>query len=106
MLRRVLRVHFAPLGPAVELDRGGRLLDALDELGEYPLDFPCRDASCGGCLVSLVGGGHLVGLAGRHEQDTLARLGAAEGQRLACQLTADADAGEVTLARPDPQSAG
>jgi ferredoxin len=95
----MVRVRFEPSGREVEMAPGERLLDAVDELSEPPLDFPCRDASCGRCAVELVRGTALWIPAGDNERCTLGAERAAGGSRLGCQLIAGGAPGDVVLAR-------
>lgn len=89
-----MRVRLMPLGTAVELMPGERLLDALDEQGVPALPTACRAANCGICVVVVRG--EEAGLAppGAAEQRLLAGLGARAGQRLGCQIHAAPGTGD------------
>lgn len=77
---------------------GERLLDAIDELSEPPLDFACRDATCGRCVVEVLEGVTLWCPAASDERRTLAAVHVGATLRLGCQLRAGDLPGEVVLA--------
>lgn len=84
---------------------GGRLLDACDELGA-PIEFSCRSADCGTCIVEVIEGDHLVEPPSITEREGLQKLCAKEPLRLACQAVIKQGAGIVrlrTLASPRPR---
>lgn len=100
----VLKVRVQPAGVALLLRPGGRLLDAADELPEPPLDFACRDATCGLCLVEVLRGAALLQPPAEDERRTLAALHAGAPLRLGCQVCAGDRAGDVVLApRREPR---
>lgn len=67
----------------------GRLLDLCDDAAA-PIDFSCRSATCGSCLVEVLDGVDLLAPAGEIERDTLLRLGRrAPLDRLACVARLD-----------------
>jgi ferredoxin len=86
-------------GDILPLEPGDRVLDAVDELPEPPLSFPCRDASCGGCAVDVTRGASLFLPPAADERATLAGIGRGPLTRLACQLRAGSVPGEAVLAR-------
>lgn len=77
---------------------GERLLDALDERPQMGVSFGCRSGHCGTCRVRVVEGAELMAVAEAHESETLLQLGAGAGERLACQMRINADAGRIRLA--------
>lgn len=94
----MLRIRVQPVGVDVLLGPGERLLDAVDELSEPPLDFACRDATCGRCVVEVLRGATLLCPAASDERHMLAAVHAGATLRLGCQLRAGDLAGEAVLA--------
>jgi ferredoxin len=110
----VLRVRLEPAvsGTAPAL-RGGaafmelaladdeRLLDALDDQQQLRSALPsaCRAGNCGACRVRVLAGDALLAAAAPREQVTLRELGAAEGERLGCQVHAAAGANGLVVLR-------
>jgi ferredoxin len=92
------RVRIQPTNVSVELRPGERLLDVLDELedgGVIPVH--CRGGNCGSCVVGLGVGIKSWRAAAVRELEALLQLGAAEGERLGCQLVLER-AADVELA--------
>jgi len=81
-----MRVRFEPSGREIYVPAGERLLDALDEQPAEEVAFACRGAHCGTCRVRVVEGADRVAPALARELETLAELGAEDGERLACQV--------------------
>lgn len=102
----VVRVRVQPAGVDVLLRPGGRLLDAVDALAEPPLDFGCRDASCGRCAVEVVHGADLFRPPAQDECRTLAGIRDGTPLRLGCQVRAGDRAGEVVLTPRRARPAG
>ncbi len=97
-----VRVRLLPAGQVITLRTGERVLDAIDEQlepGGSGLPTACRAAHCGLCLVWVREGAAGLEAALPEEAGLLARLGAASGQRLGCQLTVAAG----STAMPAPQ---
>jgi ferredoxin len=87
---------------SVSLSAGERLLDALDELWlatptEPVLRFDCRAANCGSCRVRVRVGAAALSDADSAERATLLQLGAADDERLACQVRLRSGAPEIEI---------
>lgn len=83
--RNTVRIAFAE-GPSVSAPAG---LSVLEIAGQQNVAIAhlCRGrARCGTCRIHLTGGDALLPEPDREEAQTLARVGAAPGERLACQL--------------------
>jgi ferredoxin len=93
----VLKVRVQAVNVDVLLHPGDRLLDVVDELSEPPLDFPCRDASCGRCAVEVLHGAALLRPASAEERHVLCAVHADARLRLGCQVRAGDREGEVVL---------
>ena len=86
----------SPLGPATTVHADGPLIDICDD-ARAPVDFSCRAATCGTCLVEVLAGGDLLDPPGPAERDLLALLGAPAASRLACQAVVRAAPGLVRV---------
>jgi ferredoxin len=97
----MIRVRLEPAGVELGLPPGERLLDALDEAqhADSALPSSCRAANCGACLVHVLEGGTKLAAAGTRERALLQELGAADDQRLGCQIHAEQDAAGVVVLR-------
>ncbi len=62
----------------------GSKLDVLD--GKCSVLFACREGVCGSCLVTILEGAENIEPPSEAEKATLESLGAAENQRLLCQV--------------------
>jgi ferredoxin len=89
----VTRLQLLPYQRVLSLDGGVRVLDALDE-SELGLRTACRAANCGICRVRVVSGAEALQPAAANEIATLQAIGAAQDQRLGCQL-------RIAIAAPD-----
>jgi ferredoxin len=102
----VLRIRWQPGSVTFEVQRGERLLDALDARHDAPgprvhLPTACRSANCGTCRVRVISGEAGVIPADPWEQSVLEQHGAEPDERLGCQLcfALDTNCDEVTLER-------
>jgi len=95
------RLRWLPSELTIEISKGERLLDALDEHPEIKLPVACRAANCGTCRVRVVDGVEGLVAADPWELDVLRRHDAAPDERLGCQLrfNNDTSCAEVILAR-------
>ena len=83
--RDTVRIAFAD-GPVVSARAGLSVLE-IAEQKNVAIAHLCRGrARCGTCRVHLAGGDAALPEPDREEAQTLARVGAAPGERLACQL--------------------
>jgi ferredoxin len=87
---------------SVSLRAGERLLDALDEqwletADEPVLRFDCRAANCGSCRVRVRAGAAALSSAEPAERASLLQLGAADDERLACQIRLHDVAPEIEI---------
>ena len=83
--RNTIRIAFAD-GPSVSARAGLSVLE-IAEQRNVAIAHLCRGrARCGTCRVHLTGGDAALPAPDREEAQTLARVGAAAGERLACQL--------------------
>jgi 2Fe-2S ferredoxin len=81
-----MKVTFLPSGRTCEVAAGVTLAEAIRAAG-LPLGSACRgEGACGWCRVRVVGDsdGALSAVEPR-ERELLARLEAAQGERIACQ---------------------
>jgi ferredoxin len=92
-------VTLLPMGLNVQLAAGERLLDACDDAAPGALSVSCRAASCGSCRLQVLEGASAFEPPMAAEVETLQQLGAAEGERLGCQLRCAAapGAGPIVL---------
>jgi ferredoxin len=97
----VLRVRLEPAGVEVALAEGERLLDALDDQQHTRAALPtaCRAANCGACRVRVLAGSALLASAEPRELLLLEELGAAQDERLGCQLHAEDGADGLVVLR-------
>lgn len=93
------QIRFEPSGCEVEVEGPKALIDVLDELPGTQVPLSCRAAHCGACRVSVEAGAASLWPALSDEVETLQRLGAREGERLACQLRLRAGASELVRLR-------
>jgi len=93
-----LQIVAAENGRSVEADVpvGERLIDVCDAIGA-PILFSCRTASCGVCRVHVREGAKTFTHPTADETEVLSIFEASPGERLACQLVIDHDAGPVRL---------
>lgn len=83
--RNTVRIAFAD-GPSVSAQAGLSVLE-IAEQRNVAIAHLCRGrARCGTCRIHLTGGDATLPDPDREEAQTLARVGAAPGERLACQL--------------------
>jgi len=83
--RHTVRIAFAE-GPSVSALAGLSILE-IAEQRNVAIAHLCRGRGrCGTCRVRLTGGDAVLPDPDREEAQTLARVGAAPGERLACQL--------------------
>jgi ferredoxin len=85
------KIEFQPSGIIKDVPYSTRLYDIAHESG---LDwmFGCTKGNCGTCLSTVVSGIENLNRIGNTEGETLRKLGAMPGQRLACQLIIRGDA--------------
>jgi ferredoxin len=86
------------LGPAVVVDAEGPLVDICDD-ARAPIDFSCRSASCGTCLVEVLTGADLLAPPAPDEREVLHIFDAPPTHRLACQAIVQPGPGLVQLRR-------
>ncbi len=73
-------------------------LMALCHAAGLPVASACSGrGACGRCLVTVLAGGDGLSRPGSRERRVLARLGAEEDQRLACQCRLEDPAGTVEI---------
>ncbi|BEP67682.1 hypothetical protein GmRootV35_21960 [Variovorax sp. V35] len=72
-----------PTGMKTPIRKGQTLLEALEDCGA-PINAGCRSGVCGADPIAVVAGGERLAPIGSDERATLARLGCADGTRLAC----------------------
>jgi ferredoxin len=91
-------IHFlaSPLGPAVQAEGSGRLLDLCDDAGA-PVGFSCRSARCCTCRVEVLAGADLLEPPGDDEREALRLRASAPGHRLACQAVVRNTEGTLRL---------
>ena len=89
------RVRLAPAGVDVEVEPGGRILDAVDARGDGKTVLPvrCRAANCATCLVRVRAGEALLAPPDAREFGVLNMVRATSDQRLGCQLRIVSDTG-------------
>jgi ferredoxin len=75
-----------PGGVTLEIGADERLLDACDDAAPGVMPVACRAANCGSCRLQVVAGGEAFLPASARERSTLQQLGAADDERLGCQL--------------------
>jgi 2Fe-2S ferredoxin len=85
-----------PDGPRVLVEGDGPLVDLCDDV-RAPVELSCRGASCGTCRVEVIEGAGLLDPPGADEQETLRRISARPGHRLACQAHVRPGAGHLVL---------
>jgi 2Fe-2S ferredoxin len=68
----------------VQAPLGGSLVDVCDTT-QAPIEFSCRSADCGTCLITVLEGEEALLPAGPDERAVLETLRAPPGRRLACQ---------------------
>jgi ferredoxin len=71
-------------------------VDLCDEV-RAPVELSCRGASCGTCRVEVIEGAALLDPPGAGEQETLLRIAARPGDRLACQSHVKPGTGRLVL---------
>jgi ferredoxin len=81
-----------------EIRRGLGFL-ALAEKHPVPIEFDCRAADCGICIVKVEAGAENLGPKTEEEADFLKAMAAAPDERLACQCRI---MGDVTVRVDEP----
>ena len=86
----MVKVHFLLEDLLVQAPEGTSLQRVAEASGA-DITFGCGTGSCGTCRVKLVEGADHAGPLSPEERDYLQRLGAGEGERLACQVRVQGD---------------
>lgn len=84
------RVHFLLEDMEVEVPSGTRFQDIV-EASNADVTFGCRNGTCGTCRISIEKGMENISPMGREEKDFLESMGAAENERLGCQIRVNGD---------------
>ena len=71
--------------------RRGLGLQALAAREKTPLEFDCRAADCGICIIRVLGGADALSPVTPAEKDFLAAMRASPDERLACQVRLSGD---------------
>ncbi len=87
---------------SVDVARGQTVLEALEE-NNQPIAAGCRMGMCGADPVRIIDGAESLCSIGDTEAGTLARLGCADGTRLACMARA-VNAKQLTVSPANPLS--
>ena len=74
-----------------DAEAGTPIPSVVDSDPSITLMFGCRHASCGTCVCTPKGGSTKLPPPSEREKEVLARIGAKEGQRLACQIVVEKD---------------
>jgi ferredoxin len=86
----------SPLGPALQTEGSGRLLDLCDDAGA-PVGFSCRSARCCTCRVEVLAGADLLEPPSEEERETLRLRGSLPRHRLACQAVVRPTSGALRV---------
>jgi len=93
-------VRLLPADLHLEIGADERLLDACDAAAPGALPLACRAGNCGSCWLQVIQGAAAFLPASPRERSTLQQLGAAENERLGCQLHSVSDpANELIVLR-------
>ncbi|MCX8163641.1 MAG: (2Fe-2S)-binding protein [Candidatus Micrarchaeota archaeon] len=90
------KVTFKKENIVLEVPAGTKLVDIAEKSGAN-INFSCKEGVCLTCLVNIVKGMENLNQKTENEKATLEAFGAAENQRLACQVVINGDVVIETL---------
>jgi ferredoxin len=85
------KLTFVDIGVTVTVPAGTRIIEVSEKVGAG-IEYGCREADCGTCVIEVVSGMNNLSEKSSFETNTLAQHKAGQNMRLACQTLVLGDA--------------